>query len=121
MKKWYVNIWGDGKYIDLWHLNHFLAGVLCAGLIIFLNIDMVSGFLISLVLMLSWEVYEIINNIQETQFNRTMDILLGILAFFLTYLWPRKSLGILFMISGIVWVILELWGYWAYKQKSREI
>ncbi len=66
---WAIRIWNDGRYFDLWHLNHFLAGVLLALLCTFLNLNLWLGFIISLCAMLAWEIIEIVEDIEETFFN----------------------------------------------------
>lgn len=116
--KWYIAIWQDGKFFDLWHVNHLLAGALL-GQLTFHFQQLWLGFAISLIAMISWEVFEVIKKITETKFNRSMDIILGVIGFFITYylepIFNNEQYFILFIVLLISWLTLELWGYFAYK------
>ncbi|HLC53628.1 MAG TPA: hypothetical protein VJK03_03715 [Candidatus Nanoarchaeia archaeon] len=115
MGKWYLKIWENGDYFDLWHVNHFLAGILLAGATIYFKLNFILGLIISMILMLSWEIFEVVKEIRETKFNRIMDILLGVAGFFLLYGISKNAIVYVFAASLIVWTILELWGYIAYR------
>lgn len=124
-ESWKVDIWKEGKYFDLWHVNHFLAGLLLANLTLFLKIELWIGFTFSLTLMLAWEVFEIVKKIEETKFNRCFDVIFSVASFFLVIYLNQNyllttGLNILFYFSLILWLILESWGYWAYKIRSRK-
>lgn len=120
-KKWYIQIWRDGKFFDLWHANHFLAGALL-GQIAFHFQKLWIGFLISLILMIAWEIFEVLKKITETRFNQTMDIILGIIGFFIAYKLGlslnNQSFSFLFILLIIFWLLLELWGYIAYDSRQ---
>lgn len=120
-KDWYILIWKDGKFFDLWHLNHLMAGMLLGQESFFFG-NPYLVFVISLILIIGWEVYEMIIGVTETKFNRTMDIILALIGFFITYklsdymnVWLYLNLFFILLIS---WLILEIWGYIAYKNKK---
>ncbi|MEK6942640.1 MAG: hypothetical protein AABX00_01095 [Nanoarchaeota archaeon] len=125
MSDWKYDIWREGKYLDLWHVNHTLAGSLLAGITFFFNIKLLLGFVVSVLLMLAWEFYEIIVDIEETIANQILDVLTGILGFFgMFYLLQiiNHSSGLqVFLVVLVVWLSLELWGFVAYKKKKAKI
>ncbi len=121
---WKVGIWKEGKHLDLWHINHFLSGVLLGGLTIMFDLNLWLGFLISLILIIAWEVIEIVSGIKETRFNMYLDIVLAVIAFFLVTILNNNYLSEsgfenLFYICLLVFSILELWGFWAYKKREK--
>ena len=117
---WKVKIWKNKSYVDLWSVNHFLAGVLLFGLSAFFDMGFWSGLIISLILMIVWEIYELLNNVIETKWNRFFDILLGTLGFLIffflngSYL-SRTGFFTVFICALVIWLTLQLWGYHAYK------
>lgn len=119
-KSWKVGIWKEGKYFDLWHVNHFLAGVLLAGAVIILKIDLYYGFLISFALMIAWEIFEYLKKIHETMFNRCMDVILSTFSFIWyvylkEYIFSPEQFMRVFYVSLVLYIFLELWGFRAYQ------
>jgi hypothetical protein len=121
--KWYYAIFKNGKYLDLWSVNHTLAGVVIAGPLYYFSIPLVYSLAISLFLIVGWEVYEILFEIHETWQNRSTDIIVGVLGFFfIWYLYPHITTAQqleIYAISFFVFIVLEIWGFIAYKAKVR--
>jgi hypothetical protein len=121
--KWYYSIFKNGKYLDLWSVNHTLAGVVIAGPLYYFSISLSYSLFIALVLIVGWEVYEIIFKIYETWQNRSTDIITGVLGFFFVwYLYPNFSINqqmSIYLISLFVFIVLEIWGYFAYRARTR--
>lgn len=117
---WAIKIWNDREYFDLWHLNHFLAGVLLASAGILVGLDFTINFIIALCAMVAWEIFEIIKDIYETLFNRSFDVIFGVCAFFLVYKinLQVEKLDNLFFTTLIIWVFIQLWGFYAYKVRG---
>ena len=70
----------------MWSIPHFLFGVIFSFLPEILTVSVRDVFLVMLVLALLWEVYEKFIEIKETVWNSIIDILMPVLAFFLTRL-----------------------------------
>ncbi len=120
---WKVGIWKEGKHVDLWHINHFISGILCACVVLILDMNLWLGFIISLILMIGWEVIEVFNKIRETKFNMYTDVVLSVTAFFIVvfmneHFLSKNGLKNLLYISISVFVILGIWGFWAYKTRE---
>ena len=120
---WKYDIWKEGKYIDLWSLNHVLSGGVLAGLLIFIGLPFWVSFLAALSLILGWEIYEIVKGIEEPIGNKIMDVVTGILGFIVMYPLFMKmdeiSRIIIFAIISTIFLFLELWGFIAYKKVNR--
>ena len=119
-KSWKVGIWKEGKYFDLWHVNHFLAGVLLASATIIFKIDLFWGFVVSFILMVAWEFFEYFSKIHETMFNRCMDVILSTISFILIvylekYKLTKDQFFQIFYVSLVLYIFLELWGFRAYQ------
>lgn len=117
---WKIGIWKEGKYFDLWHVNHFLAGVLLAGVTLIFGIDLFWGFVVSFILMIAWEFFEYFSKIHETMFNRIMDVFLSTLSFGLVVYLEQNILSQaefmqMFYVSLVLYIFLELWGFRAYQ------
>jgi len=100
-----------------------LAGVVIAGPLYYFSVPFVYSILISLFLIIGWEIYEIAFDIEETWQNRSTDIITGVIGFlFIWYMYPqftiRTQLLVYTILTGI-FLVLEVWGYFAYKAKVR--
>ena len=120
-----IDIWKNGKYIDLWSVNHTLAGCLLGALTFFFRIDFIFGFAVSILLMVGWEIYEIIYKVEETPYDRISDVVTGVLGFLAIFaLFPKvqiKTADMIFIGILGLWIFLEWWGYMAYRtiEKSK--
>lgn len=122
-KHWSVTIFREGRNFDLWHVSHFIAGILFAGLVVFLNMDLYVGFLVSFVLMVGWEVFEINLGIKETKFNMYFDVIFSVISFWMT-IYLEKILTAdafqdFFLVSLIIYIIMGIWGFWAFKMRTK--
>jgi|SRR3989344_8948454 len=122
LKRFSVKVWRDGECLDLWSVNHTLAGGLLGATIFFFHINFFFGFLISLVIMIVWEIIEILNNIHEEKCNKIMDVVTGILGFVLIYFLFLKidtdsALTIFWIMAGC-WAFLETWGFISFRIKQ---
>lgn len=109
------NIWKEGGFVDLWSVNHVMAGALLGGAFFFLSIILWKAMLIGVTLMIIWEFYETIHGIKETFLNRVTDVIVGGFGLSSFYLLSSK-IDILFsilvyVVMLIVWIILQKWGY----------
>lgn len=120
---WTVIIFREGRNFDLWHVSHFIAGILFAGLVHFFDINLLFGFLVSFTLMVGWEVFEIKLGIYETKFNMIFDVVFSVISFWMTvYLESILSIDAFrqfFYVSLAIYVIMGIWGFWAFKMRIR--
>ena len=122
INKWYVAIWSEGKYIDFWSFNHFFSGFLLAGFLIFIKAPHWLNFLLLLVLMVLWEIYEYKIKVRETLGNKIIDLLVGSIGFLSMYLLSYLNIfDFVIMCIGAfaLYAVLEIWGYWAYKMRKK--
>lgn len=116
---WYYDIWVNGKYLDLWSVNHTLAGVVIAGPLYYFSVPTIYSLIISLVLIVGWEVFEIVYEIYETWQNRSTDVITGVIGFFFIWYfypyWNTNTQIYIYSVSLFVFLVLEMWGYIAYR------
>ena len=121
--KWYYDIWRFGNYLDLWSVNHTLAGCVLAGPLYALSVPFGYSLLISLIFIVGWEVYEALNDIKESWQNKSTDVATGVIGFlFIWYLFPvvtRNTQIRVYFSLLFIWLTLEIWGYVAYKATSK--
>lgn len=116
-----TDIWREGEYLDLWSVPHFLSGM-CVGLaLFFLGFDTGAAFVISFLLLVAYEMFEVIAHIEETRWNRTLDVVVGMVSFAPTYvLAPRfatTALVSVFVVVLAVDAVLSIFG-WRASQKA---
>ncbi len=76
-----TDIWREGDYLDLWSVPHFLSGMLVAFGLYFTGFEFRSAFIIAFLLLVAYEMFEVIVQIEETRWNRTLDVVVGMLSF----------------------------------------
>lgn len=109
------DIWKHGTYLDLWSVVHILSGALIASACFYFGINFFWSGVITLVLVILWELFEIMLKINEPRKNMLADIIIGMAGFYIIgYLhftkgWPWSSeffFSLLFVTLG-----LSLWGF----------
>ena len=112
--------WKEGKYVDLWTINHILSGFLVAGWGSFLGFSLPTLFIIATVLFVGWEIIERYFTVEHLP-NQIMDVVfdyLGFGIFFLVvYAIPEGSYAVL-ICSTVLFVVLEVTGFRAYRQRN---
>jgi len=116
---WYIRIWEGERYFDIWSLNHFLSGFVLSGFFIFIGLSLWVAFVLSFVIMLSWEIYERTNNfLKEPLGNQVLDVITGLAGFFIMYylvISGKFENSTLFITTFVSFLILETWGFTALK------
>jgi hypothetical protein len=106
------SIWQEGRYYDAWMFVHFLAGVVLGFSMIILKVETFTAYMLTVVLLILWEFFEIIKKIVEHKENRLGDIVIGILGFIFSFsispifihnfLTPFIVCLVVFIISSII-------------------
>lgn len=81
-----TDIWREGDYLDLWSVPHFLSGMVVAFALYFFGFEARSAFVIAFLLLIAYEMFEVIAEIDETRWNRTLDVVVGMVSFTPTFL-----------------------------------
>ncbi|MCH7850217.1 MAG: hypothetical protein IH845_01090 [Nanoarchaeota archaeon] len=116
VRQWYSNIWKEGKYIDLWSINHILGGMVLAGIFIFFNLSLTWALILGFLITISYEIYEMLTDHFETPANKILDILTSLLGVYLMYMLKDLNLldfNAIFASVFFIFLILEVWGFLA--------
>jgi uncharacterized membrane protein HdeD (DUF308 family) len=116
MKKLSKKIWEDGRIIDLWSLVQLIGGIFLGSILFKFNLSLTNAVLLAFILTLSWEVFELLTKRYEAPLNKLLDLFTGVLGVYLAYYILSLDLitnNTLLLISGVIFVILELWGFLA--------
>jgi hypothetical protein len=115
--------WKEGKYFDLWSVNHVLTGVMLGGVLFGFGVPFAITLWISLALFIAWEIFEITSDVKEHILNLLMDVVFDLVGLFFSawvYLTLKKSF------SPLVWILLALTltiftlrGYIAYRRRVK--
>ncbi|OGE85058.1 MAG: hypothetical protein A3J48_04425 [Candidatus Doudnabacteria bacterium RIFCSPHIGHO2_02_FULL_46_11] len=109
-----MNIWAEGKFIDLWSLNHFLFGFI-TGFFFFQYFPIAESFLTAALLFTAWELFEVTVRAGEYWTNQVMDIIIGLIGLLFSYNvyvvlnMPVENIAPLTFV--ILFLFLEIWGY----------
>lgn len=80
-----TDIWREGKYLDLWSIVHVVSGVVVALALSLSGLGMPASFVIALLVLVMYEMWEAMVRIEETPQNRVADVVVGIAAFYPAY------------------------------------
>jgi hypothetical protein len=118
------DIWREGEYLDLWSVPHFLSGIALGCTLFFLGFDFRSSVAIAALLLIAYEMFEIIVDIHETPANRTLDVVVGLASCIPTLyyapLFPFERVALAFALVLIADSILSFLG-WRASQKAAEL
>lgn len=107
-------IWKHGKYLDTWSIVHFLSGCLLAILFYKLDLSFGMALLISLLILIAWEVFEWSIKIIEPSLNVITDLIVGFLGV-LVGAYPHYvlnvSFGAYFYVILAFTTLLATWGF----------
>lgn len=114
--------WREGRYVDLWSINHVLSGIVLASLLFGLKAPFGWSLLAAVALFVGWEVVEVLTGIKEHMPNMIMDVvcdLAGFLVISYYYFILDKTLS---WTSFSAWLLLfiffNIWGFIAYEARK---
>lgn len=117
------DLWVEGKYFDLWSVNHFLAGLLIAATLFLLKISLFPAFLIAFLLFIAYEIFEVAAQIEEVFTNRLVDVIVDVAGFSAaTYFFfvrgqPFSVPAIIIIV--LLFVVLEIMGFTAWVKRTK--
>ena len=83
--------WEGANYIDRWTIPHTLTGFVFALLIPLFGFSRRTSFLITIVLLVTWELFEMVTGVYEPEVNRIMDIIVGLVGYGFGFLIHEKN------------------------------
>ena len=116
--------WQKGMGFDLWSIPHFLFGILMAFVPLLTELSFNFVLVLTLVLAVLWELFEVGIGIQETVLNSLLDVFLPISAYIITsyvlLLQPyhREDLGVVSIAVLILYLFTNISGWLAYRRRK---
>lgn len=80
-----TDVWREGEWLDLWSVVHFLSGVSIGLGLFFLHFGAVPAIVTTFTALVAYEMWEALAKIEETRANRTMDVVVGMSSFLLSF------------------------------------
>lgn len=113
----------DKNSFDVWSLPHFLSGVLIGLPSLWYGMDFMFSFCTLIIFSAIFEVVEIINKVDEPLSNKLLDIILGIVAFLITYYYflslSDLYQSIIFVLSAVLYFSIIIPGWIKYIKTKR--
>ncbi|MEP7162826.1 MAG: hypothetical protein ABI747_03630 [Candidatus Moraniibacteriota bacterium] len=78
--------WWRGRAIDIWSIPHFVFGVVVSMFALLFGVPFTETLLITLVLAIFWEYFEMRLRLREERLNVLADVLLPLFACLVTFL-----------------------------------
>lgn len=116
--------WKEGRYIDLWSINHVLSGVVLGALAWSFGMSFGWSLLLALALFVGWELLEIAVGIKEHMPNMVMDVVCDLFGFLAAAYWffilekPFSPTATAAWI--LLFIALNIWGFVAYEERRIE-
>jgi hypothetical protein len=113
----------DKQAFDVWSLPHFLSGILIGFPGLWYGMNFMSSFWILIILSAIFEVIEIITKVNEPLSNKLLDIILGIVAFLITYYYfislNDSFQKMIFTMSALIYLSVIIPGWLKYIKSKR--
>ena len=110
------DIWREGEYLDLWSVPHFLSGALLACILYLLHLPFPITVALATILLIAYEIFEIKVGIEESNWNRRLDVVVGLTSFIpLTIVissWSFFEVFILGLFLGIIDGVISGFGWY---------
>ncbi len=108
-----MDIWKHGTYVDMWSTVHLLSGFVLAGLFFLFGFSFPVAIIVSVFLLLFWEVFEAVVKIIEPSINVIVDIIIGFIGFLIgAQLFYVMDWSVSYVLYGLVLTIaLAAWGF----------
>lgn len=115
--------WKEGRYFDMWVLPHAMTGVTGGFANVFVDLSIPMVFLVGLILMILWEVFEVWIGIREAWQNQLLDVVIGLAGTAIalgiaSQLGDGARIGA-FAVSLVVMVVSGVIGWLASRRKKR--
>ncbi len=116
--------WSEGRVFDLWMIVHALSGMILACGIWLLPMPTAFDYPLILVLLILWEIGEMISGIKEEPENLVLDIVSGMVGFWIVYehIVPEMTHPDIWMLGSVfvlVIAVLNFFGWKAYKKRGQ--
>ncbi len=115
--------WKEGKYFDLWSINHVLSGIVLGIILFYFGLSLVPSIIIALVLFVGWEVAEVLLGIKEHTPNMIMDVCCDFAGLIITSYFYFVLLKPFSQTTSLIFLALfigfNLWGFVAYEKRHR--
>lgn len=116
-----TDIWREGAYLDLWSVPHFLSGIVVGGALFFSGFAIRDASIIAFLLLVIYEMWEVMVQIEETRWNRVLDVVVGMTSCVSTLIIaPHLDRNVaipLFVAVGTADGVLSYFG-WQASQKA---
>ncbi len=120
---WISFSWNEGRVWDHWMYVHFLSGTIIACCVTLLSMQTLHAYLVGLGLLVAWEVGEKIGRVKEHAENLALDVVVGMIGFFLfqTCILPeldRSEVWWALLILSLLCLIGGLLGWMAFRKRG---
>ncbi|OIP58883.1 MAG: hypothetical protein COZ29_00995 [Candidatus Moranbacteria bacterium CG_4_10_14_3_um_filter_45_9] len=105
------------KLLDYWSMPHFLFGTVSALFAVTFSLSVVYMFFVTLCLAIFWELLEMRFRLRETKGNSSMDVLLSLLSFGITFILVDRidaniqNHGSLLIVTSILFLCLNFFAW----------
>lgn len=115
-------MWREGEWLDLWSVVHFLSGMSVGFVLYTFKFAAPAAAIVAFLAFFAYEMWEALVKISETPTNRVMDVVVGMVSFWLAFFFlaPWFEGGDFFLMFGLlvsVNIILAALG-WRASQKA---
>jgi len=118
-----LDSWLGGKYFDWWMVLHFLGGFVIELSLLLLGLKMIVSSIITLLVLVLWEIYEYKKLIYEPISNKIIDIIVGLIGIGAS-IWVFKILeNVSFVVvlasAFLIWAVLGIWGWQSWQERVK--
>lgn len=116
--------WGGARYLDWWVVVHILGAMAATYLLLSFNMDSYKVIFTLSIIIIGWEIFEKLANINEPYSNTSIDIIVGYLGVWLAYQIPYLTFNARVVVIALLfasWAFLGIWGWLAWNARQTKL
>jgi len=110
--------WGKSGVFDLWTIVHTSWGAIFGATFSMFGWSFNTAFIITIILLIIWEVFEYAINILELMPNVIADVIVGIAGFWILFTYLPSEGNMRFLILAILVTLALVLGYTGWRNWS---
>lgn len=115
--------YNEGRIFDFWLFAHLVTGATLGIILLLLGVSIQTAVVSGLVILILWEIFEMLMKINEAPENQVIDIVVGFLGLYTAFIYAEKLTDEQrlwgFLIVAAIAIFLNTSGWIAFRKRKK--